>query len=276
MTCRLAVIGDPVTQSASPIIHNFWIQYHHLAAEYHVWQVEAGQVESVLHSLADKGYRGINVTVPHKETVYQLLGEARLSEQAKQVKAVNTVVVGEDGSLFGDNTDVDGFIDNIKYHVPEFSFRNKRVLLLGAGGAARAICVGLKREGVNSVVITNRTRERAESLAQEFGEMFEVVDWEKKDAIVPEVDMVVNATLLGMRGQLPLEIHLEALADKAIVSDIVYKPLMTPLLKQAQEQGNCVVDGLGMLLYQAVPAFERWFGIRPQVGNALRELVLRQ
>jgi shikimate dehydrogenase len=190
------------------------------------------------------------------------------------IGAVNTIIVKPNGSLWGTNTDAYGFIQNIYSHIPHVQFKNKTAFVIGAGGAARAVIYGLLQEGIRHIYLTNRTYERAQSLAELFGASIEVVAWEDKETVLPKIDFLINSSVLGMQKQPPLEINLKKLAPHAVVNDIVYKPLITPLLKQAKQQGNPTLDGLGMLLYQAVRGFELFFGKKPEVTEKLRAQVL--
>lgn len=266
------VIGFPVKHSLSPKLHNYWLETYGIDGAYIPLEVEPKNFSAVLQMLPKMGIKGCNVTVPHKEEAFRTVNKR--TELADHIGAVNTVVVEENGSLTGDNTDAFGFIENIKQEAKDFSFKNIKAVVLGAGGACRAVLAGLLKEGVQEIVLTNRTREKAEVLQKHFGKRITLLDWEKRDMAVNEALLLVNTSTLGMQGNPPLEINLKQLPSKALVTDIVYKPLVTPLLEQATKQGNRVVDGLGMLLYQAVPGFEAWFGVKPEVTKELRHKIL--
>lgn len=268
---RLAgVIGWPVAHSRSPRLHGFWLQTHGIDGAYVPLAVKPGAIEAALRGLAALGFAGANVTVPHKETVASCLDT--LSDSARRIGAVNMVTVTADGRLLGDNSDAFGFLENLKAGAPGWP-ADRPAVILGAGGAARAVCVGLIDAGVPVLRVANRTRARAESLAADFGSRVEVHQWERRHDILAEAGLVVNTTSLGMTGKAPLEIDLDRLPDDGVVTDIVYAPLMTPLLRAAQARGNRVVDGLGMLLHQARPGFAAWFGTEPEVTPALRDFV---
>lgn len=259
------VIGHPIAHSLSPKLHGYWLKKYAIDGEYKAYDVAPESLEDFIRTMPERGLAGCNVTIPHKEEVLLLVDE--VDDLARAVGAVNTVVVRE-GKIYGTNTDVAGFSENIK---PHLTGKNKAVIL-GAGGAARAVIVALKQLGFAEIIITNRTQERAEELAAQHG--LSTVLWNKKDAVLAGADLLVNTTSLGMAGKEPLDIALDALPKSALVTDIVYKPLITPLLAAAKARGNPIVDGLGMLIHQAVPGFEAWFGIRPEVTNELRQFIL--
>jgi shikimate dehydrogenase len=266
------VIGDPIAHSLSPIIHGYWLAHYAVEGSYDKQHVLAENLEVFLASLAEKSYTGCNVTVPHKESVFRLLPSC--SKAAQQIGAVNTVVMQSDGSLLGDNTDAYGFIENIRSTQSDWSFEGKSALVIGAGGASRAVVFGLLDAGVKRVYLTNRTVEKAQKVAHDITGDIEVIPWDKKESILNKTDLVANTTTLGMVGYPPLLINLDTLSDGALVTDIVYKPLETELLKQARVLGFRTVGGLGMLLHQAVPGFEAWFGVRPEVTQELHQLLL--
>lgn len=266
---KACVIGHPVAHSKSPLIHRHWIESYGLSGTYEAVDVSPESLESGIRDLVRKGYAGFNVTIPHKQAVMALCD--RLDETARAVGAVNTVVIEQDGSLSGKNTDVFGFVENVRQSVPSVNFRKGPALVLGAGGAARAIVHGLLREGVPEVRLVNRTLSKAEDLALDFPVRvpIRVIDWEHRASALEDLSLLVNATSLGMTGQPPLDLPLEGLPKTCLVSDIVYAPLMTDLLTQASGHGNPVVTGIGMLLHQARPAFETWFGVLPDVTEEL-------
>ena len=265
---KAGVIGWPVSHSLSPRLHNFWLKKYNINGEYKAYPVEPdGLPEFIKNMRADENFRGVNLTIPHKEMVMDLLDI--VDDTARQIGAVNTII-NENGKLRGINTDAYGFSENIKPFIAD----NKKAVVLGAGGAAKAVCFALNEAGFKDVIITNRTISRAESLSSVIRNLSSVVDWEKRSEILHDTDLLVNTTSLGMTGKEKLEIDLSLLPKTALVTDIVYSPLITPLLAQARDRGNPTIDGLGMLLHQAVPAFEAWFGIRPEVDIELRNHVL--
>ena len=268
-TKRVCVIGWPVEHSRSPLIHNYWIKEFGLQAEYRREAVPPEQFTVFVAHLAERGYLGANVTVPHKEAALAVSEPDRL---ARSIGAANTLWF-EQATLRSTNTDVDGFLGNLDASVPLWDRGLKSALVLGAGGAARSIVFGLIERGAERIHVANRNFERAMALRDDFGRRVEPRRWEQADGLLPEMDLLVNATSLGMTGQPPLEINLDRLPTRAVVADIVYVPLQTPLLRAARARGRRTADGLGMLLHQAVGGFERWFGLRPQVTEGLRRLI---
>lgn len=271
---RLAgVMGWPIGHSRSPRLHGYWLEQYGIDGAYVPLAVPPDRIEQAIRALPALGFRGCNVTVPHKEAAYRTVD--RLDATAKRMGAVNTIVVGEDGSLEGRNTDGFGFIENLRSGAPGWSAADGPALVIGAGGAARAVVASLLDEGAPNVWLVNRTRARAEELASDIGGAIEVADWVSRETLLEGAALVVNTTTQGMAGQPPLELDLRALPGSAVVTDIVYTPLMTPLLVAAQDRGNRVVDGVGMLLHQARPGFAAWFGREPEVTEGLKAVVLQ-
>jgi shikimate dehydrogenase len=270
-TLRACIIGHPVAHSRSPLIHNHWLSLHGIAGEYLREDVLPAEIEAFLKTFPRSGYIGGNVTVPHKEIAFAAV--AGRDSVAEALGAVNTLW-HENGKLFGTNTDVYGFLAQLDQSAPHWLECKKTALVLGAGGSARAAIYGLLERSVENILVANRTRARAEQLAAHFGKRIMPIAMSDIPSRLPEADLLVNTTTLGMRGEPPLEIDLAALKRGAIVYDLVYSPLETPLLAHARARGHPTVDGLGMLLHQAVPAFERWFGVRPNVTPELRALVV--
>ena len=277
---RACVIGWPIGHSRSPMIHGYWLREHGVAGAYDKRAVRPEELEDFLLHLADHGLVGCNVTVPHKEAAFDIIHRAHpegVSPLAKALAAVNTVWLDAHGRPCADNTDVHGFMANFRDHVPDWQAPGRHVVVIGAGGAARAVVAGFAREGVARVTIANRTLEKGQRLAEELAGIGETaltaVPLSDLPALLAGADVLVNATSLGMAGQPPLDVDLSPLPDHAVVADIVYVPLKTALLEQAQRRGLITVEGLGMLLHQAVPGFEKWFGVRPQVTPELRALV---
>jgi shikimate dehydrogenase len=268
---RACVIGWPVEHSRSPLIHRYWLQQYGIDGAYEKESVRPEALARFLGSLGAQGFAGANVTLPHKEAALRLATVA--DEAARAIGAANTLWLDQTGRLCASNTDAYGFMTNLNQAAPGWNEGRRPVMVLGAGGAARAILHGLLAEGTTRIFLANRTLDRAEGLAQAFGHAVEVVEWEDRNRALSSCGLLVNATSLGMTGKEPLEIDLAALPKDAVVADIVYSPLETPLLAQARARGNRVVDGLGMLLHQAVPGFERWFGVRPEVTPELRAQV---
>ncbi len=267
---RAAVIGWPVEHSRSPIIHGYWLKTLNLAGSYEGRAVAPDEADAFFRSFADSGLIGGNVTIPHKETAFACCDE--VDETARALGAVNTLVL-KDGRLFGSNTDGLGFLNSLDHSAPGWDRKGGSAVVLGAGGAARAIIWALLSRGL-TVHLFNRTRIRAEALAEHFGTGVHVHGPEEMAAVLEGASLLVNTTSAGMGGKPSLDIDLSPLPEHAVVTDIVYTPLMTPLLLRARERGLVTVDGLGMLLHQAVPGFELWFGKRPEVTDELRRLVL--
>ncbi|MHA1517282.1 MAG: shikimate dehydrogenase [Alphaproteobacteria bacterium] len=267
MAPRACVIGWPVDHSRSPIIHRYWLEKYGIDGAYEKEAVRPEDIEGFLQQLWTHGYVGANVTLPHKEAALRAARSA--DEAATTIGAANTLWLDPDGAVHASNTDAYGFMTNLEARAPHWKDAGGYVVVLGAGGGARGILYGLLKAGVQRILLANRTRARAEALAEAFGPKVEVIDWEGKDAALSECGLLVNATSLGMMGQEALSIDVSALPNEAVVADIVYVPLETPLLNSARARNLATVDGLGMLLHQAVPGFERWFGVRPEVTPEL-------
>ncbi len=274
---RLAgVAGWPVGHSLSPRLHGFWLEHHGIDGAYLPLAVAPEHFEAALRGLGDLGFRGVNVTIPHKQAALALCDE--VAPLAARIGAVNTLVF-EDGRLKGSNTDAFGFLENLRRGAPGWDPTAGPALILGAGGAARAVAVALLDAGAPALRLANRTAVRAEALAQELGVgqlggEVTAVPWEARGAALGDLALLANTTSLGMTGQPPLDLDLEPLPRGALVTDIVYVPLETDLLARARARGNPAVDGLGMLLHQARPGFEAWFGVAPEVTAELRAFVL--
>lgn len=272
MTRRVAITGSPVARSRSPLIHGHWLALHGIDGVYDRIEVPPEQAPAFYRDLAGQGLVGCNVTLPNKEIAYALA--ERRDAAAEAMGAVNTLWLDEAGRLCGANTDGLGFLGNLDQTVPGWDAGLAHATVLGAGGAARAVVWGLLQRGVKSVVVVNRTRARAAELCARFGSDSVAADWEDLGDILGTTGLLVNTTSLGMAGQPPLAVDIAPLPAGAIVADIVYVPLETELLAAARARGLVAVDGLGMLLHQAVPGFERWFGLQPQVTPELRAAVI--
>lgn len=268
---RACVIGWPIEHSRSPSIHTYWLKHYKIDGDYRPEAVRPEDLATFLCLLGANGYAGANVTLPHKEEALRLADSVDAAADA--IGAANTLWLDEAGKLHAGNTDAYGFMTNLEQQAPGWNDKKRPVVVLGAGGAARAILYGLTEAGDGKIVLLNRSRDRAQSLAKPFGGNSEVRDWSQRNEVLATCGLLVNTTSLGMIGKPPLDLDLTALPKDAVVADIVYNPLETQLLAQARARGNRVVDGLGMLLYQAVPGFERWFGVRPEVTPELRKQV---
>lgn len=267
------VIGCPIAHSKSPQLHRHWLKSLGISGYYVPMHVEAIDLEEILHSLPKAGFVGVNITVPHKERALEIAD--LVTDRATLIGAANTLIFRKDGKLHADNTDGYGFIQNLRQNAPDWHPEAGPAAILGAGGAARAVVASLLDVGVPEILISNRTRVRAEALQQEFGRRLTVIDWVQAGNMMDDASTVVNTTSLGMIGSPPLRVPLDGLRKGTVVTDLVYAPLKTHLLIEAEKMGCITVDGLGMLLHQAVPAFERWFGTRPTVDSATRAAALR-
>lgn len=269
---RACVIGNPISHSLSPKLHTYWLDRYGLDGEYTALQVTENALEKTLRDLPGQGFIGANVTIPHKVHVMQFADH--ITDRATLIGAANTLIFKEDGRIFADNTDGYGFMANLRQGAPDWDPKAGPAAIFGAGGAARAIIVALADAGVPEISISNRTRPKAEALRADFGARIRVVDWVQSDLMLEDANTVINTTSLGMTGGQEFKVSLDGLPSSAVVTDIVYTPLRTPFLKAAEKKGCVTVDGLGMLLHQGVPGFERWFGHRPEVDEATRRAVL--
>ncbi|MCB9965853.1 MAG: shikimate dehydrogenase [Rhodospirillales bacterium] len=260
-----AVIGHPIAHSRSPMIHNRWLAEEGLAGQYGVIDILPAALPAACDILRQSPMTGFNATLPHKEMLLDLCDE--VDATARAIGAVNTVSV-RDGRLYGTNTDAFGFMENLRQGAPEFDPAGKTALVLGAGGAARAVLFGLQAAGIGQILLLNRTRSKAEALAEAFPGV-QVAEWAARQALLKDVQLLVNTTSLGMCGQPDLELDLGGVSPEALVTDLVYNPLQTSLLNHAAAKGCQTVTGLGMLVYQAQKAFEIWFGVRPAVTDEL-------
>lgn len=270
---KACIIGWPVKHSRSPLIHGYWLGKHGIVGSYSMVEVAPGELERfICGGMAVQGFTGCNVTVPHKVDVLKFVDD--VSDAARAIGAVNTLWF-EEGRLRADNTDVTGFLTHLDVSAPQWRLADRPVLVLGAGGGARGIVYGLLGAGVSKVYVSNRTRVKADEIAQAFGKAVTAVDWEQRERYGREAGLLVNTTTLGMAGYRDLDFDMSVLPADCVVADIVYVPLETKLLRAARARNLNVVDGLGMLLHQAVPGFERWFGVRPAVTPELRAIIVQ-
>jgi shikimate dehydrogenase len=265
------LIGWPVFQSRSPKLHGYWLEHYRIPGAYLPLPVQPGRLEAALRGLPALGFAGCNVTIPHKEQAAKLVD--RVDPVGRRMGAINLIVVQPDGSLSGFNKDGYGFIENLRDGKPDWRGDAGPAVVLGAGGGARSVVVSLLDEGAPEIRLINRTRARAEQLAQEFGGPIRVLDWERRHAALGGAALLVNTTNQGMVGQPALDLVLDELPRTALVCDIIYNPLDPPLLVAARARGNPTVNGLGMLLHQARPAFQAWFGILPDITPELRAAI---
>ncbi|SMX47111.1 shikimate dehydrogenase [Actibacterium lipolyticum] len=266
------VIGSPIAHSASPRLHNYWLKKYGIPGFYVPMDIDHSDLKDALKMMPKLGFVGVNVTIPHKETVLALADV--VSDRAALIGAANTLIFRQDGKLYADNTDGYGFVENIRQGAPGWDPAAGPAAVLGAGGAARAVIASFVEIGVTEIRLSNRTRARADVLRAEFGPKISVYDWAQAGNMLEGATTVVNTTSLGMAGKSDFRISLDALSPDAVATDIVYNPLRTKFLEEAEAKGCTTVDGLGMLLHQAAPGFERWFGHRPEVDDQTRSVVL--
>ncbi|MFN4140626.1 shikimate dehydrogenase [Aestuariivirga sp.] len=269
---RACVIGWPIAHSRSPLIHGYWLNQHGIEGRYERRPVAPQDLAQFLRTLAEHGFAGCNVTLPHKETACRLVAPADATTE--RLGAVNTVYLRE-GKTWGTNTDGEGFINSLRQSVPGIRLENARAVVLGAGGASLAVVNAIIEQGAAEVAVVNRTLEKAEQLRRRFGARVRPVAWDDAASQLGECRLLVNTTSLGMKGHDPLNLDLAKLDERAVVTDIVYTPLRTALLEEAARRGHVVVEGLGMLLHQAVRGFSLWFGVMPKVTPELHDLVAR-
>ena len=268
-----AVIGHPVNHSRSPRMHNFWLAHFGLEGYYIPLDIDPKKFERSIRNLPELGLVGANITIPYKEKVLKIAD--KISDRAALVGAANTLTFLPNGGIYADNTDGYGFLQNIKSKYKDWSAREGISVVFGAGGASRAILAALIEDGASDIILANRTRSRADQLRSDFGAKIKVVEWMKVQNYLSEASTIINTTSLGMVGKTDLPIPLNTLKKNTLVTDIVYTPIETHLLATATKMGCRTVDGLGMLIHQAIPGFERWFGIRPGDSQALRELLIK-
>jgi len=288
MKIKAALIGNPVNQSLSPKMHNLWLTQNNINGSYEAILVKPENLNNTIKLMISEGYAGFNVTIPYKEKIFQLINSQEHSEitrAAFDCKAVNTVIIKENGKLLGHNSDCEGFLKNLKFSQPNFSTTNINAFLIGAGGAARAIIHSLIEDAkVKNIFVTNRTKDKFDAIYKELSsrknyfELFKTklhfLDQEEFESNLYQCNLLINSTSLGMVAQPPLTINLKNLQQSAIVYDIVYKPLITNFLKQAQNNGNKIVTGIGMLAFQGAVGFEYWFKKKPTINNQLLEFLI--
>jgi shikimate dehydrogenase len=261
----------PAFQSRSPVIHNHWLAQYGIAGRYVLFPVAPERLETAVRGMSALGLRGCNVTTPHKQAIFPLLD--RVDDLARCIGAVNTVVVEPDGALIGFNNDGNGFIQSLRDADPKWTPDRGPILVLGAGGAARAVVASLAAQGAREIRVANRTPDKAHEIAAAVGSVVRVVPWDQREDALDGIAMLANATSLGMAGKAPLPMALDRLPAHAVVGDLIYLPPETPLLAAARQRGNITVNGLGLLLNQARPAFNAWFGVMPEITPALRAAI---
>jgi len=265
------LLGWPVAHSRSPVIHNHWLEHYGIPGRYVLFGVPPEKLEAAVRGIATLGLRGCNVTTPHKQAIFPLLD--RVDDLARRIGAVNTVVVEKDGTLTGFNNDGNGFILSLKELDPQWRPDSGPIMVLGAGAAGRAVVASLAAQGAKEIRLSNRTLDKAQEIADAVGAVVKIVPWDQRENALEGVAMLANATSLGMAGKPPLEISLERLPKHALVGDLIYIPPETPFLAAARARGNKTVNGLGLLLNQARPAFNAWFGVMPEITPALKQAI---
>jgi shikimate dehydrogenase len=269
---KAGVIGHPISHSKSPRIHGHWLAVYGIEGEYKAYDIAPEKLAEGVKKLVDEGLKGFNVTLPHKKNMMALC--TSLSDEARSIGAVNTITISENGSLHGHNTDSFGFSENLNESIPDFEWTQKIATVVGSGGAAQAILQALYKNGCPEIRLTNRTREYAERAGAPY--QAKIYNWDRRNEACHTADLIINTTSLGMDGQPALEIDLSGTSDEAIVYDIVYTPLYTRLLRDAQNKGMRTVTGIGMLLHQARPGFQSWFGTYPQVTEDMVKMLLQK
>jgi shikimate dehydrogenase len=266
------VMGWPIAQSRSPILHNYWIDKYKLNGRYVPLAVRPERLADAIRGLPALGFRGCNLTMPHKQ--YAMTMVDRLTDTAKRIGAVNCIVVDHDGKMSGTNNDGNGYVLSVQEVVPQWKPSAGPIAILGAGGAARAVLVALLERGASEIRLINRSLDKAERLAKELGPAIKPIAWDRRSDAIGDVALLINATNQGMTGNPPLELSLDRLSSSTLVSDLIYVPPETPLLSAAKARGNITINGLGMLLHQARPAFEAWFGVMPEITPDLRAAIM--
>ena len=265
------LLGWPVSHSRSPVIHNHWLAHYGIAGRYVLFAVPPEKLEAAVRGMAALGLRGCNVTTPHKQAIFPLLD--RVDDLARTIGAVNTVVVEKDGTLTGFNNDGNGFIQSLRDADPQWRPDSGPIAVLGAGGAARAVVASLAAQGAKEIRLFNRTLDKSQEIADAVGLVVKVLPWEEREDALDGITLLANSTSLGMTGKPPLEMSLDRLPESALVGDLIYLPPETPLLAAARMRGNITVNGLGLLLNQARPAFNAWFGVMPEITPELRQAI---
>ena len=268
-----AVLGNPISHSKSPRMHNYWLKQNKLNGYYIPIKVELESFEETIQALVSMGFSGVNVTIPHKLSALKIADES--SSTAQYIGAANTLTFTQENKIYADNTDAYGFINNIKCKYPDWNPKKGTSVVLGAGGASRAVIAALLSEGSKKIIVLNRTIEKAEALKKYYGNKITVESWKNINEVVASSSNIINTTSLGMNNESLIAINPNAIPGTALVSDLVYTPLETNLLKMAKNRGSRTVDGLGMLIHQGIPGFEAWFGQKPLVTEELRKILIK-
>ena len=271
---RLAgVLGNPISHSKSPRMHNYWLKQNKLNGYYIPIKVELADFEQTIRTLMGAGFSGVNVTIPHKVSALEIADES--SKTAQNIGAANTLTFTKENKIYADNTDAYGFLNNIKCKYPDWDPKKGMSVVLGAGGASRAVISALLSEGSKKIMVLNRSIEKAETVKNDYDNKITIESWENINEVVASSSNIINTTSLGMNDETFIPINPKAIPEKSLVSDLVYTPLETNLLKMAKDNGSRTVDGLGMLIHQGVPGFETWFGQKPLVTEELREILIK-
>ena len=268
-----AVLGNPISHSKSPRMHNYWLKQNKLNGYYIPIKVELENFEETIRALVSMGFSGVNVTIPHKLSALKIADES--SSTAQYIGAANTLTFTQENKIYADNTDAYGFINNIKCKYPDWNPKKGTSVVLGAGGASRAVIAALLSEGSKKIIVLNRTIEKAEALKKDYDNKITVESWKNINEVAASSSNIINTTSLGMNNESLISINPNAIPETALVSDLVYTPLETNLLKMAKNRGSRTVDGLGMLIHQGVPGFEAWFGQKPIVTEELRKILIK-
>ena len=268
-----AVLGNPISHSKSPRMHNYWLKQNKLNGYYIPIKVELENFEETIGTLVSMGFSGVNVTIPHKLSALKIADES--SSTAQYIGAANTLTFTKENKIYADNTDAYGFINNIKCKYPDWDPKKGMSVVLGAGGASRAVIAALLSEGSKEIIVLNRTIEKAEALKEDYDNKITVESWKNINEVVASCSNIINTTSLGMNNESLIAIKPNAIPETALVSDLVYTPLETNFLKMAKNRGSRTVDGLGMLIHQGVPGFEAWFGQKPLVTEELRKILIK-
>jgi shikimate dehydrogenase len=261
------VMGHPVMHSRSPLMHGYWFEQQGIKGAYLPLDIAPNNLKAALRALPVLGFQGCNLTIPHKQAALKIVDVC--DDVARKIGAISCVVVQSDGTLFGTNNDWLGFLGNLNQEFPHWQKEINSAVVIGAGGGARAICYALIQAGIGAITVVNRTEKTAQKLAKDLGHPITVQNWDHRHAILALADLVVNTTNQGMVGQPALDLKISHLNPNAIVADIIYTPLLSPLLVAAAQRGNRTINGLGMLLHQGIPAWEKWFGRSPTVDETL-------
>ena len=267
-----AVLGNPISHSKSPRMHNYWLKKNKLNGYYIPIKVELEDFEQTIRALVNMGFSGVNVTIPHKLSALKI---ADKSSSTAQYGAANTLTFTKENKIYADNTDAYGFINNIKSKYPDWNPKKGTSVVLGAGGASRAVIAALLSEGSEKIIVLNRTIEKAEALKKDYDNKITVESWKNLNEVAASSINIINTTSLGMNDETFIAINPKAIPETALVSDLVYTPLETNFLKMAKNRGSRTVDGLGMLIHQGVPGFEAWFGQKPLVTEELRKILIK-